>query len=209
MCACIHHQEIHLASRFFKLICLHAKEAYERLVSTRVGQFRPRDHFNDFSMSATRMPTHFATIKERGLWPSSTAFWIKTHEGYAMPCQGASHGAAPVLNWKTGKTLRAEAWLSIFPNKNNSTLQEYTSRTQTLVSVEQAIVHVFAGPRKRYCNDCNIEREKIVRARCALFWEVVFGGCFSSAQGAAQGTTIDEFQTPATGVGHEMHQFHR
>jgi len=122
------------------------------------------------------MPTHFATIKERGLWPSSTAFWIKTREGYAMPCQGASPGAAPVLNWKTGKTLRAEAWLSMFPNKNNSTLQEYTSRTQTFVSVEQATVHVFAGPRKRYCNDCNIEREKIVWARCALFWEVVFGG---------------------------------
>lgn len=96
----------------------------------------------------------------------------------------------------------------MFPNKNNSTLQEYTSRTQTCVSVEQAIVHVFAGPRKRYCNDCNIEREKLLE-HAVLCFERLLLVDVSSAQGAAQGTTIDEFQTPATGVGHEMHQFHR
>ena len=71
MCVCMHHQEIHLASRFFKLICLHTKEAYKRLVSTRAGQFRPREHFNDFSMSATRMPTHIKLPVLRGVDPKT------------------------------------------------------------------------------------------------------------------------------------------
>ena len=65
------------------------------------------------------------------------------------------------------------------------------------------------APEKGTAMTATLKEKNLLEHAVLCFERLFLVDIFSSAQGAAQGTTIDEFQTPAAGVGHEMHQFHR